>query len=99
MRNINRCKEETSKAGGRRKEEQEKQDAQFVDGREEERAAEEGLNDGNRGVALNEISTSVSGEEMPLGAAGRRGDLTSPTSPATAETLTRGIRFGDEKSG
>lgn len=93
MRDINRCQGETSKAGGRRKEEQ---DAEVPHGREEDKAAEEGLDDGKCGVAPNEIRTSVSEEQNPPGAIRRQGDVSSAGTPTTAAVPTRNIRFGDD---
>lgn len=48
------------------------------------------------GTIMTDINISVSEETNPPGAIRRRGDLTSPTSPTSAETPTRDIRFGDE---
>ena len=92
---INRCERETSKVDGKRKEEQ---DVVFPYGKEDKKAAEEDLENGNCDVALSEIRKSVSEQENPSGAIRRREDLPSST-PTTAETPTRGIRFGDEMWG
>lgn len=91
IRDIDRCKGETSKVGSKGKEEQ---DAVFPFGKEDNKAAEEGLDDGNCDVAPNEMRTSVSEKETPPGAIRRRKDLSSSI-PTTAETPIRGIRFGD----
>ena len=81
------------KAGGRKEEEQ---DANSPHGQVKDKVAEEDLGEGNCGITPNETSTSVSKEEDPPSAIRRRGDLTNPTSPTSAEAPTRDIRFGDE---
>lgn len=95
MRDISRCKDETSKVGGKRKEEQ---GAVSPYGKENKKAGEEGCDDGNCDVAPNEIRTSVSEEQTMPGAIRRLGNSPS-SSPTMAETPTRGIRFGDEMWG
>lgn len=83
-----------TKAGGRGKEEE--RDTEFLYGQGKDKAAEEDLGENDYDIAPNETSTSIAKEENPPGAIRRRGDLTSPTSPTSAEASTRDIRFGDE---